>query len=260
MRILEVVGLTKRFKGLTALDAVSFTAEEGQILGLVGPKGAGKTTCLHCLSGVVPPDGGRIIFDGREITGESADRFLRAGIARTFPIAKPFRTLTAAEHVMVALGPRRYRGVIWLLGPRRRRDARGRALDLLESVGLAGEADRTPESLTLGMQKRLEVARALALEPRLILLDEPLGGLPREDRREAAAVIAGLRARGLTVILAEREMNIEMALADRVVVLRHGALIASGPPERVRAASRAIEAYDVLSEGMQIESDIRPPA
>jgi branched-chain amino acid transport system ATP-binding protein len=243
MRILEVVGLTKRYAGLTALDAVSFTAEEGQILGLFGPNGAGKTTCFHCLSGFATPDAGRIIFDGREITGQSPHRAARAGIARTFQIVKPFRHLTAAENVMVALGHRHYKGAAALLGSWRGRTTRRASLELLERVGLAAEADRTAGLLTLGMLKRLEMARALALEPRLILLDEPLGGLSHEEMRAAADLIAGLRARGLTVILVEHQMRVAMALVDRVVVLDHGALIASGPPDRVQADPKVIEAY-----------------
>ncbi|HEV8437134.1 MAG TPA: ABC transporter ATP-binding protein [Methylomirabilota bacterium] len=243
MRILEVVGLTKRFAGLTALDAVSFTAEEGQILGLFGPNGAGKTTCFHCLSGFARPDAGRVIFDGREITGQTPDRLARAGLARTFQIVKPFRDLTAAENVIVALGHRHYGGFTALVGSWRGSGTRRRALELLERVGLTAEADRKAGLLTLGMLKRLEVARALALEPRLILLDEPLGGLSHEEMSATADLIADLRAQGLTVILVEHQMRIAMSLVDRVVVLDHGALIASGPPERVRADPRVIEAY-----------------
>jgi len=243
MRILEVVGLTKRFAGLTALDAVSFTAEEGQILGLFGPNGAGKTTCLHCLSGFAAPDEGRTIFDGREITGQPAHILARAGIARTFQIVKPFRNLTAAENVTVALGHRNYESPAALLGSWRGRPTRRAAIGLLERVGLGAEADRKAGLLPLGMLKRLELARALALEPRLILLDEPLGGLSHEEMRAAADLIAGLRDRGLTVILVEHQMRIAMTLVDRVVVLDHGALIASGPPERVRSDPKVIEAY-----------------
>jgi len=240
MRILEVVGLTKRFAGLTALDAISFTAEEGQILGLFGPNGAGKTTCFDCLSGFATPDAGRIIFDGREITGQSPHRLARVGIARTFQIVKPFRTLTAAENVMVALGRRHHLGPAALLGSWPWRNTRRKALELLEHVGLSADADRKAGLLSLGMLKRLEVARALGLEPRLILLDEPLGGLSHEERPAAAELIADLRARGMTVILAEHQMRVAVALVDRVVVLDHGALIASGPPERVQADPKVI--------------------
>jgi branched-chain amino acid transport system ATP-binding protein len=243
MRILEVVGLTKRFAGLTALDGVSFTAEEGQILGLFGPNGAGKTTCFHCLSGFAAPDGGRVIFDGHEITGRTPHEVARAGIARTFQIVKPFRNLTAAENVMVALGHRHYQGLAALLGSWRGRVTRSRAVELLDRVGLSAEADRKAGLLPLGMLKRLEMARALALEPRLILLDEPLGGLSQQEMEHAAALIATLRAQGLTVVLVEHQMRVAMALVDRVVVLDHGTLIASGPPARVQADPKVVEAY-----------------
>ena len=243
MRILEVVGLTKRFAGLTALDAVSFTVEEGQILGLFGPNGAGKTTCFHCLSGFASADGGRVIFDGREITSLAPHEVARVGIARTFQIVKPFRNLTAAENVTVALGRRHYQGTAALRGSWRGSPTRQHALELLGRVGLSAQADRKAGLLPLGMQKRLELARALALEPRLILLDEPLGGLSHEDAAALAALIANLRAQGLTVILVEHQMRVAMALVDRVVVLDHGTLIASGPPDRVRSDPKVIEAY-----------------
>lgn len=243
MRILEVVGLTKRFAGLTALDAVSFTVEEGQILGLFGPNGAGKTTCFHCLSGFAAPDGGRIIFDGREITGRAPHEVARAGIARTFQIVKPFRSLTAAENVMVALGHRHYQGPVAFLRSWRGHGTHRQALDLLERVGLSAEANRKAGLLPLGMLKRLEMARALALEPRLILLDEPLGGLSHGEMENAAALITALRAQGLTVILVEHQMRVAMALVDRVVVLDHGALIAAGPPAHVQSDPKVIEAY-----------------
>jgi len=243
MRLLEVVGLTKRYAGVTALDAVSFTVEEGTILGLFGPNGAGKTTCFHCLSGFVTPDGGRVIYDGREVTAEPAHRLAQRGIARTFQIVKPFRQLTVIQNVMVALGHDRYRRLAAVLSSWRAGGVRQRALGLLARVGLAREADREAGLLPLGMLKRLEVARALALEPRLLLCDEPLGGLSHEEMTAAADLIRSLRAEGLTVILVEHQMRIAMRLVDRVVVLDHGALIASGPPERVRQDPRVITAY-----------------
>lgn len=243
MRLLEVVGLTKRFGGLTALDGVSFTVEQGQILGLFGPNGAGKTTCFHCLSGFILPDGGRVVFDGRAITREPPHRLAQAGIGRTFQIVRPFRGLSVAENVTVALGHARYGGPDAILRGWRGTATRRRALELLDRVGLAGEADRKAGLLPLGMLKRLELARALALEPRLLLLDEPLGGLSAEEMRAAAELIAALRAQGLTIILVEHQMRVAMALVDRVVVLDHGALIASGTPAQVRTDPRVIEAY-----------------
>ena len=229
LRILEVVGLTKRLGRRTALDAVSFTVAEGQILGLFGGAGAGKTTCLSCLAGFARPDSGRIIFDGHEITGQVPRRLARAGIAWTFQIAKPFRDLTAAESVMVALRRRDHWGLAALVGSFRRSTMRRRALELLERAGLGAAADRQVGLLPLAMLKRLELARALVLEPRLILVDEPLGGLSRDEMYPIVEIIAELRAQGLTLILAERPMRVARDLVDRAVVLEAGRVVREGP-------------------------------
>jgi branched-chain amino acid transport system ATP-binding protein len=243
MRILEVVGLTKRFAGRAALDALSFTAEEGGAVGLFGPAGAGKTTCLHCLSGFVAPDAGRVIFDGRDVTGLPPHRLARAGIAWTFQTARPFRHLSAVENVMLAVAHGLAQGVAALLGVWRGRRVRARALELLERVALSPDADTKAGLLPVSRLKRLEVARALALEPRLILLDEPLGGLPTEELPAACQLIADLRASGLTVILVERQLRPALSLVERAVVLDQGVLVASGPPARVRAHPRVVEVY-----------------
>jgi len=243
MRILEVVGLTKRFGGRVALDAVSFTVEEGQILALVGPYGSGKTTCGDCLSGVIPPDTGRIIFDGREFTGGDRHDLARAGLARTFQVAKVFPRLSAADNVAAGLGRHRFAHLAMMLRAWRRASTRPQALAILARAGLADAADQPAGLLPLGMQKRLEIARALAGRPRLILLDEPFGALSDAETGAMAELIATLRGEGLTVILIEHRMDAAIGLADRAVVLDRGIVIAAGAPERVRSDPKVIEAY-----------------
>ncbi|OGK81594.1 MAG: ABC transporter ATP-binding protein [Candidatus Rokubacteria bacterium GWC2_70_16] len=243
MALLEVSHLTKRFAGLTALDAVSFTVEASEILGLFGPNGAGKTTCFHCLSGFALPEGGRVVFDGRDITGRAPHALARRGIARTFQIVRPFRGLTALDNVRVALGHGEYAGASAVFRSWRGAGPRRAALALLDRVGLGAVAERQAGLLPLGMLKRLEVARALALAPRLVLLDEPLGGLAPEEMAGMAALIASLRAEGLSLVLVEHQMRVAMSLVDRVVVLDHGVVIAEGPPEAIRRDRRVIEAY-----------------
>jgi branched-chain amino acid transport system ATP-binding protein len=184
-----------------------------------------------------------VIFDGREVTGQPTHRLAQAGLARTFQAVKPFRGLTAAQNVAVGLGHRPHRGLGAALRTWRGPATRPRALALLERVGLGSHADRPAGCLPLAMQKRLEVARALALEPRLLLLDEPLGGLSHEEGQAFAELIRSLRAEGLTVVLVEHRLQPALPLADRAVVLDHGAIIASGSPERVRRDPRVIEAY-----------------
>jgi len=243
MRILEVVGLTKRFGGRLALDAVSFTAEEGQILALVGPRGAGKTTCAHCLSGVIPSDTGRIIFDGRELTGGDRHDLARAGLARTFQVTNVFPRLSAADNVAVGLGRHRFARLAVMLRAWLRASTRPQVLAILTRAGLADAADQPAGLLPLGMRKRLEIARALAGRPRLILLDEPFGALSDAETGAMAELIATLRGEGLTVILIEHRMDAAIGLADRAVVLDRGIVIAAGAPERVRSDPKVIEAY-----------------
>jgi len=244
MRILEVVGLTKRFAGLTALDAVSFTAEEGQILGLFGASGAGKTTCFHCLSGFLTPDSGRIIFDGREVTGDPPHRLARAGLARVFRIVQPFRRLSALDNVVLALGYRHGWALNILLSIWHGEATRRRALGVLERVGLAAHADHPAALLSAGLQRRLELARALALAPRLLLLDEPAGGLNPTETQELMQLIRSLRdVDQLTILLVEHNMELVMGVSDRVAVLQHGRKLAEGTPAEVSRDPAVVEAY-----------------
>ena len=228
---------------------MSFTAEEGQILGLFGPRGSGKTTCADCLSGAVPADAGRLIIDGREMTGGDRRDVGRAGLARTFQEPRILPRLSAVDNVAVALLRSPFGRLArwlraWPTASRRRQ-----AMPLLARAGLADSGDTPAAHLSIGMQKRLEIACALARRPRLVLLDEPLGGLADAQTGAMKAVIAALRGDGLTVVLIERRMEAAMDLVDRAVVLDRGRVIASGTPERVRSDPKVIEAYRREDEG-----------
>jgi branched-chain amino acid transport system ATP-binding protein len=225
MRILEVVGLTCRVGGVAVLDALSFTVEEGEIFALCGPGGAGKTVGLRCLTGSLPFESGRLIYDGREITGTDPRERARQGLVRVGEVSTPPWPLTVAEAITLARrwprwGP--FSGVVarWPGTEGRARDAA-----LLERVALAGIAHRRRDALSAGDLARLELAQALALAPRLLLLDGPLGRLPEEDRPGVGALIAELRAAGATIVLTERDPAVAEAVADRVALLDHGALV-----------------------------------
>jgi ABC-type branched-subunit amino acid transport system ATPase component len=233
LKLVEVVGVTVRRRGRAVLDGVSFTVEEGEILGLVGPPGSGKTACLDCLSGVVAPVDGRLIFDGREVTGAPRRHLARAGIARALFRAAAIPRRTVLDNVMIAAASPSCGPAARLLGPFRSR-ARGQALDVLARVELAGVAARPAGLLPPAMRKRLEIARALATRPRLLLLDDPLAGLGPDDAAGVGGLVAGLRADGLTLVLAARRIP-EPGLVDRTVALRHGRVVASGA--RVRRAA-----------------------
>lgn len=232
--LLEVRGLTKRFRGLKAVSEVGFAVPQGAIVALIGPNGAGKTTTFNLIAGVFPPDEGEVTLAGRPITGLRPNRICAAGIGRTFQIVRPFAGLTVEQNV-----------VIGALARESRVDAaRAQAHAVLDRLGLAGQAGRLAGSLTLPDRKRLEVARALATRPTLLLLDEVLAGLRPTEVDRMVEVLRDLNRRdGLTILLIEHVMRAVMALSDRVVVLDHGERIAEGSPAEVVADPRVISSY-----------------
>jgi branched-chain amino acid transport system ATP-binding protein len=231
--LLEVEGLAVRFGGLTALADVALAVEPGEIAAVIGPNGAGKTTLFAAISGFVRPQAGRIRFAGRDVTGLPPERLCALGLVRTFQVTRPFAGLTVRENIAVAAHLRH----------RSRAAALALAERVAERVHLADRLERPAAELTLAGRKRLELARALATEPRLLLLDEVLAGLNPAEIAEMEPVIRGLRADGVTVLLIEHVMQAVMRLSDRVWVLVGGRIVASGPPAAVVRDPAVIEAY-----------------
>jgi branched-chain amino acid transport system ATP-binding protein len=232
MALLEVEGVQKRFGGVHAVRGVDLAVEKGTLLGLFGPNGAGKTTLFNLIAGTAAPDAGRVRLDGTDITRYPAFRRARLGIARTFQVVRPFRSLTVLDNVLAAV-PSQVAA---------HRNDVADAVAILASVGLAQRADDLAGQLTLGMLKRLEVARALALEPCLLLLDEPLAGLTTGEAADLLALIAGLKAR-TSIVMVDHNVRQSLSFCDRAVVLDAGAVIAAGTPEQVRRDPGVIRAY-----------------
>jgi branched-chain amino acid transport system ATP-binding protein len=240
MTILRLAHLSKAFDGLLALDDVSLTVKEGTIAGLIGPNGAGKTTLFNIVAGALPPSSGRVRFRDRDITGMPPHRIASLGIGRTFQLMKPFGSMSVLENVAVAAFSRH----------RNRRSAMAAAQVVVERVDLGRWADQRSDSLPTAGRKRLELARALALEPAFLLLDEVLAGLAPAERAPVIDLLRHLRDEGITMLLVEHVMAAVMALSDEIHVLHHGQLLASGTPHEVTSDPRVIEAY--LGEEMLI--------
>lgn len=233
--LLEVDGLTRRFGGLVAVDSLSFSVAAGEVVGLLGPNGSGKTTVLNLLSGALRPDAGRVALNGQSITGRPAHRIARLGVARTFQLVRPLASLTCRDNVLTGLAFGRSRA--WGAA------ARANADELLDRVGLGRIRDTLPGELTYIDQKRLELARALALQPSLLLLDEWLAGLNPTELEEGITLVRSLSGQGITILLVEHVMDAVRSLCGRCLVMNTGRLIASGLPQEVLADPEVVRAY-----------------
>ena len=233
MRLLEVKEVSKRFGGLTANQDVSFGVEAGQVVGLIGPNGAGKTTMFNCVAGYFAPTAGSILLNGRNIAGLSPEACARAGVARTFQIARTFTSMTACENVMTAA----------MLLQHNVATARKAAMQWLAFASLERFADRPAASMTISEQRRLAVARALATEPRLLLMDEVMAGLNPSEVREAVEVVLKIRDKGIACLIVEHVLEGIMPIADKIVVLDRGVKIAEGTPQQVSNDPVVITAY-----------------
>lgn len=248
MALLEVKGITKTFGGLVAVENVEFNVNEGEIVSIIGPNGAGKTTIFNMLTGVYHVNGGKILFDGKEIQNKQPRDIVKAGIARTFQNIRLFPTMRVIENVLVGehinIG---YNFLDLLFKTKKYREeekaAHQRAIDLLVSLDLGDQIDNYAKNLPYGMQRKLEIARAIATKARLIILDEPAAGMNPQESEELKEFIRKLRDKGQTILLIEHDMSVVMDISDRIYVIDHGRKIAEGLPKEIAVNKRVITAY-----------------
>lgn len=233
MNLLELKGVTKQFGGLTAVNNLSLSMEKGEILGVIGPNGAGKSTAFNCIAGVFPPTKGQIFFDGQVTNGQKPWDLCKKGLARTFQIVKPFASKSVLYNVTVGA----------FATTSSRAEAEAKAIDVLKLLNFEDKKDARSADLTIADRKRLEIARALATEPRLLLLDEVMAGLRPAEVDEMVEIIRFLREQGVTILVIEHIMRAIMALSDRIVVIHFGKKIAEGTPETVASDEKVIKAY-----------------
>jgi branched-chain amino acid transport system ATP-binding protein len=243
MSFLEAKNVMKVFSGLVAVNNLSFNVHEGEIVGLIGPNGAGKTTAFNLVSGFLPPDKGTISFNGRSLKGLKPNRICEMGITRTFQITQPFRGLTVFENVLIGSFRRTTSHSI----------AASSSMKILTRLGLIGKMDEVSENLSIPYLKRIELARALATEPKVLLLDEIMAGLNPKETDDIVAVIREINGEGITILIIEHVMRAIMSLCDRVVVIHHGEKIAEGTPAHISSDEAVIKAY--LGEDYLIAGD-----